>query len=47
MTALEITTVNPKDITISWSPLDNETLNGGDLPIFYSVEWSPDQVNWT
>ena len=47
MTALQITTVNPKDITISWSALDNQTLNGGDLPIFYSVEWSPDQVTWT
>lgn len=47
MTSISITAVNPMDITISWSELTNTTLNGGDLPIFYSVEWSSDNATWT
>lgn len=39
--------VNPFDITISWPELTNQTINGGDPPIFYSVEWSPDNTTWT
>lgn len=38
--------VNPTKITISWSELTDES-NGGDIPIFYSVEWSLDNVSFT
>lgn len=37
MTAITNGTINPTDITITWTELSNKTLNGGDLPIFYGV----------
>jgi hypothetical protein len=38
--------VKPTTITISWSELTDER-NGGDIPIFYSVEWSLDNISFT
>ena len=37
MTTITNGTINPTDITITWTELSNNTLNGGDLPIFYGV----------
>lgn len=37
MTNITNGTINPTDITITWTELSNKTLNGGDLPIFYGV----------
>lgn len=39
MSALSVTAVHPLNITISWPDLTDTTLNGGDLPIYYQVEW--------
>jgi hypothetical protein len=39
MTTIVLDSVTPTDITISWPALSNMTLNGGDIPTFYSVEW--------
>lgn len=38
--------VDPLNITISWTEL-TDSRNGGDIPIFYLVEWSSDNVTWT
>lgn len=46
MNALTLVEVNPQNIAISWPALTSTSLNGGDLPIFYSVEWSPNNSNW-
>jgi hypothetical protein len=37
MTNITNGTINPTDITITWTALTNITLNGGDPPIFYGV----------
>jgi hypothetical protein len=48
MTKLVLETVNPTDITISWPELTSTSLNGGDLPNFYSVEYKKAAAtNWT
>ena len=39
MTTPTLVKVTPGNITISWTALTNTTANGGDLPIFYQVEW--------
>ena len=31
---------------IKWTSLTNKVTNGGDLPNFYSVEYSCDKVTW-
>lgn len=46
MGALTTVEVNPQNIAISWNALTDTSLNGGDVPIFYSVEWSPNNSNW-
>lgn len=46
MTAPTLVEVNPSDITIKWDALTDSTANGGDVPDFYLVEWSPDNSNW-
>ena len=47
MTGLTISQVDPTSISFSWVELTNVTLNGGDIPIFYSVEWSTNSSTWT
>ena len=42
MTQLTASAVEPTNITIQWQELTDTTLNGGDVPIFYSIEWSSD-----
>jgi hypothetical protein len=32
-------------VWLTWSPLTT-ALNGGDLPIFYEIEYSPENVTW-
>lgn len=39
MTSITNGTINPTDITITWSALTDPMLNGGDLPNFYGVQW--------
>jgi hypothetical protein len=39
--------VTPTSVSIKWSELTDETLNGGDIPIFYLVEYSPDNSQWS
>jgi hypothetical protein len=46
MSALSVAIVTPSAITIKWTNLPT-SLNGGDPPIFYSVEGSTDKVAWT
>ena len=38
MSSLTASVVHPANMTISWAELIDPTLNGGDVPIFYSVE---------
>lgn len=38
--------VNPTSITVKWDEL-TDSRNGGDYPIFYLVEYSPDNTTWT
>jgi hypothetical protein len=38
MTAPTLTAVHPYNISVSWSALTSAA-NGGDLPIFYRLEW--------
>jgi hypothetical protein len=40
MTDLYLIKVHPGNMTIGWQELTSESLSGGDLPIFYSVELS-------
>jgi hypothetical protein len=40
MTDLYLIKVHPGNMTIGWQELTSESLSGGDLPIFYSVEFS-------
>ena len=40
MTGLTAASVNPTNITISWSELTDMTANGGDIPSYYSLEYS-------
>lgn len=47
MTPLSAVSVNPTDITVAWDILTDPLLNGGDIPIFYQLEWSADQLTWT
>lgn len=49
MTALTKIEVHPGNMTIGWTALTSPTLNGGDLPIFYSVEFASSQApsTWT
>ena len=47
MTLLSLANVTPTSITISWPALTDPKLDGGDPPIFYSVEWSSDNFTWT
>jgi hypothetical protein len=35
--ALTLTLTNPRNITISWDPLTDNTKNGRDIPFFYLV----------
>jgi hypothetical protein len=46
MTTITNGTINPMDITITWTELTDPVLNGGDLPIFYSVEWLNTAGTW-
>jgi hypothetical protein len=46
MTPPNAGTVTPKNITISWEEL-TDSRNGGDIPIFYLVEWTSDNITWT
>lgn len=39
-------TVNPTSISIKWTEL-TDSRNGGDIPIFYLVEYSPDNASWS
>lgn len=41
MDSLSVLTANvhPNNITISWAELVDTSKNGGDVPIFYQVEW--------
>jgi hypothetical protein len=47
MTIPELVDVTPLSITIKWSELADTKLNGGDFPIFYQVEYSPNNSTWT
>jgi hypothetical protein len=31
---------------MAWNPLTNPVLNGGDVPFFYSIEHSADNINF-
>lgn len=39
MTAPVLYEVTPKSITVTWSELTSTAANGGDLPIFYLLQW--------
>ena len=45
MTTPTLTAVHPYNITVSWSALTS-TANGGDLPIFYKLEWYDYTLGW-
>lgn len=45
MGALTLVSINPTNCTISWADLTTDAANGGDLPIFYSVEFSSSNIN--
>lgn len=47
MTTPALVDVSPKSVTISWAELEDTTKNGGDIPIFYQVEWSLNNSTWT
>jgi hypothetical protein len=47
MTIPKLVDVTPLSITIKWSELTDIKLNGGDFPIFYQVEYSPNNSIWT
>jgi hypothetical protein len=48
MTTVTAGTVNPTNITISWTDMNSSTsINGGDNVFFYSVEWSTNNSTWT
>lgn len=49
-----LVSLTPTSVSISWSELDSTyvnaahvPVNGGDLPIFYLVEWSTNNIAWT
>jgi len=44
MTDLYKIAVHPGNMTIGWTELTSATLNGGDIPIFYSVEFSSSEA---
>jgi len=47
MSTISNGTVNPTNITITWTDINSSTsINGRDNVFFYSVEWSPDNYNW-
>lgn len=47
MGTLTLVDVQPLQITISWSELTSSSLNGGDIPIFYQVEFSMDNITFS
>jgi hypothetical protein len=47
MTTPQLVDVTPLSVSIKWSELTDETKNGGDIPNFYLVEYSPDNASWT
>lgn len=47
MTGLTHKKTDPKAISFEWVELTDATLNGGDIPISYSVEHSTDNSTWT
>lgn len=46
MTAPILVSYTNMSITIGWNELIDTTLNGGDVPNFYSVEYSTNQDTW-
>jgi hypothetical protein len=40
MTTISATAINPTNITVSWTALTDATLNGGDVPGLYRVEYA-------
>jgi hypothetical protein len=47
MTAPSLISVSVTSIFVKWEALTDPTMNGGDLPIFYSLEYSPNSINWS
>jgi hypothetical protein len=51
MTAPYAGTVTPTSIEVKWDELTDESMNGGDVPIFYLLEWEdtetePNNPSW-
>lgn len=46
MTALGLIRVQVEYAYVKWSELVDPIFNGGDLPDFYSLEYSADSTNW-
>jgi hypothetical protein len=46
MNPLILVTTSTGGSYIRWNELTDATLNGGDIPNFYSIEYSPDNSNW-
>jgi hypothetical protein len=45
MTAPFAGTVTPKSIEVKWNVLTDEGKNGGDIPIFYQLDWEDKETN--
>jgi len=39
MTAITAVSINPLNITLLWTDLTDTSLNGGNLPYYYQLEW--------
>jgi hypothetical protein len=46
MSTVSVTSINPTNITFSWSAVTTDAMTGGDSIIYYKVEWlNPYQGN--
>jgi|LauGreDrversion4_2_1035121.scaffolds.fasta_scaffold01506_22 hypothetical protein len=46
MTALSVTVVRPRNITLTWNELTDTTLNGRDVPDFYLLQYYGETLAW-